>query len=64
MKSKEKRKIQKAIRIFEKLKKIHQEKIKKEKRNYSVVDYWEKQIERFDEEIKKSKKKLNKFQAS
>lgn len=58
MKNKEKRRIQKAIRSFEKLKKIHQKKIKRERRNYAVVNYWEKQIERFDEEIRKSKRKL------
>mgnify|MGYP001579553790 CR=1 FL=1 len=60
MKNKEKIKIQKVIRSFEKLKKIHQEKIKDEKRNYAVVGYWEKQVERFDEEIKKKKRKLAK----
>ncbi|MEK6833292.1 MAG: hypothetical protein AABY32_04540 [Nanoarchaeota archaeon] len=59
MKIKEKRKIQNTIRNFEKLKEIHKEKIEKEKRNYAVVNYWEKQIKRFDEEIKKSKKKIN-----
>lgn len=60
MKDREKRRIQKTIRSFEKLKKIHQEKIKMEKRNYAVLDYWEKQVERFDEEIKKNKRKIGK----
>lgn len=58
MKNKEKRKLQKTIRSFEKLKKVHEEKINKEKRNYAVADYWEKQLKRFDEEIKRSKRKL------
>lgn len=58
IKNKERIKIQKTIRSFEKLKEIHKNKIEKEKRNYAVVGYWEKQIERFDEEIRKSKKKL------
>lgn len=53
-----KKKNTKAIESFEKLKKIHEEKIKREKRNYAVVGYWEKQIEKFDEEIKKNKRKL------
>ena len=60
MKNKERRRIQKAIESFEKLKNIHKKKINMEKRNYAVVGYWEKQIERFDEEIKKSKRKLGK----
>ncbi len=59
MKDKEKRRIENTIKSFEKLKEIHQEKIEREKGNYAVVDYWEKQIKRFDEEIKKSKKKLS-----
>jgi len=54
MKTKDKIKIEKEIKRFEELKKEHEEKIEKERKNYAVVDYWEKQIERFDEEIKRN----------
>jgi hypothetical protein len=46
------KKIQKEIMSFEKLKKIHEQKIKDEKRNYAVVGYWEKQIKEAQTQIR------------
>lgn len=56
-----KKKILKSIQPFEEQKRIHQEKIEKEKgRNYFVLEYWEKQIKRFDDKIKVRKEQLKK----
>ena len=57
----DKKKLAKSIESFERLKAEHLEKIKNEKKNYAVVEYWEKQIRRFEEEIKKRKKMLEKL---
>lgn len=49
-----------AIESLEKQKKIHEEKIHNEKLKNSprleLIDYWEKEIERFEQKIKKIKR--------
>ena len=41
-------------------KEIHKEKLKSyQGENYALMDYWEKEIKQFEEEIEEEKKKLN-----
>ena len=56
---KEKR-IKKAIESLEKHKEAHLEKMDKEGKNYALRDYWQKEIGKFEREIEKKKRKLNK----
>ena len=55
-----KNKIQKAIISLEKQKRIHEEKIKSEIKNFGLLNYWEKEIKVFDNEIKRLKEKFKK----
>jgi hypothetical protein len=55
----DKKKSLKKIKSFEKLKKEHLEKIENYKgKDYTLIPYWEKQIERFDREIQEEKDEL------
>lgn len=57
----EKKKIEKSIESLEKQKEKHKEKIDTyEGVNYSLIDYWGKEIRRFEEEIEHLKDKLKK----
>jgi len=58
-----KKTILRSIKSLEEQKKIHEEKIRKEKRKYPnnpVIEYWEKQIKRFEEDINKAKERIRK----
>ena len=56
-----KKKIMKAIESFKKCKQEHKDKIENyDGTNYALIEYWEKEIERIDEEIKRMKEKLKK----
>ena len=57
------KKIKKSIENLEKRKKEHEDKMaqyeKQGGKNYALLEYWEKEIERFDDEIEKQKEKIN-----
>ena len=56
----DKNKIKKSIESFEKRKKEHEEKLKTyEGKNYSLKEYWEKEIKQFEEMIDELQQKLN-----
>jgi len=56
MKSK---KVLKSIESLKKQKEKHEEKIRDyEGKNYALIEYWEKEIEKFDDEIVKMEKRL------
>ena len=55
----DKKKRKKKIESLKKQKEKHLEKIKTYKgKNYALMDYWEKEIKDFEEEIKKEEKRL------
>ena len=56
----DKKKRLKKITSLEIQKEIHKEKLKSyQGENYALMDYWEKEIKQFEEEIEEEKKKLN-----
>lgn len=56
----DKKKIKKAIESLKKRKKEHEEKLKTyDGKNYALKEYWEKEIERFDNKIDEFEIKLN-----
>jgi len=56
----DKKKRLKKITSLEIQKEIHKEKLKSyQGGNYALMDYWEKEIKQFEEEIEEEKKKLN-----
>ncbi len=55
----DKKKRLKKIKSLEKQKERHKDKIESyEGRNYALLEYWEKEIERFEEDISEEKEKL------
>lgn len=55
----EKKKIAKSIESLEKQKEKHKNKIKSyEGKNYALIEYWEKEINSFDDKIDELKRKL------
>lgn len=59
--AKREKRLKKAIESLEKQKEKHLEKIGAGGRKDTTIDYWKKEIEQFDEEIEKKKKKLKKI---
>tara|TARA_Y100000310_G_scaffold150569_2_gene150054 strand:+ start:5250 stop:5426 length:177 start_codon:yes stop_codon:yes gene_type:complete len=56
----DKKKSLKKIKSLEIQKEKHKEKLKSyEGQNYALIEYWEKEIEQFEEEINEEKDKLN-----
>lgn len=59
-----KKKIEKSIESLKKRKNEHKEKIQEYKesggKNYELVDYWEREMERIEEQIEKEEDKLDK----
>ena len=58
---KSKKKIKKSIESLKKQRDLHKEKItelEKKDRENPLIDYWEKEIEKFDREIEKEEEKL------
>jgi hypothetical protein len=59
---KRKKRLEKQIKGLEKQKDIHKGKIKFEKRmSEGIMDYWEKEVVGFDEQIKKKEELLKKI---
>jgi len=55
----DKKKRKKKIESLKKQRNRHLEKIRKYRgRNYALIDYWEKEVENFEEEIAKEERKL------